>query len=235
MPYCPDCGVELEQFERICPLCYSKAVKEKPIIIKNYPILEEIKILENKSDRRLRRLFWDLFNLLCLLSIISLLIGDFFINKEISGSKYALASIIFSWICISSFIIFFKKPYIAGGITIVCSAVFLAILDYFDGKMGWFFIMGLPLLGVIAVLIILAGIIIKALKLRKLYILSLVLFGASIFCCTVNLFVSKFLYDKYLLDWSLVVLFVIIPLIIILIFIQRRLSDEFRINKIFHI
>ncbi len=237
MPYCPECCVELEKFVRICPLCYSKSVEEKPLNIKNYPVLEmdEQEIMDKKSSRKVKRLFWDIFNLLCILSIITIIIVDFFINKNMAASKYPITSILFSWICIGSLIVFFKKPYIAGAITIICSAIFLALLDWYSGKMEWFFIMGLPLLGIIAVLLLLAGIIIKTFRLKGLNILSLVLFDTSIFCCMVNLFVVKYLYDKYFLDWSLIVFVVIIPLIIILIFIQRRLTDEIRINKIFHI
>jgi hypothetical protein len=64
MPYCPECCVELEKFVRICPLCYSKSVEEKPLNIKNYPVLEmdEQEIMDKKSSRKVKRLFWDIFN-----------------------------------------------------------------------------------------------------------------------------------------------------------------------------
>lgn len=237
MPYCPECGVELEQFIKICPLCYSKSVNEKPSNIRNYPVLEtdEEDIKDKKSRQKLRRLFFDIINLLAILSIISIILTELFVNHNIYSSRYAVTSIIYSWICISSLLAFFKAPYVAGSIIVPISAVFLALLDFFSGKMEWFFILGLPILGVIAFLYILTEIIIKVLHLRGLYVACIILLSISVFCCTANLFISKYLYDIFYIDWSLIVMVGVIPLIIILIFIQRRISNEIRMNKIFHI
>ena len=238
MPYCPECGVELEQFVKICPLCYSKAVDKKPVNIRNYPVLEideEQDIKDKKSTQRLRRLLWDLLNLLSLLSIISIVVTDIYINQNIYSSRYAISSIIYAWICLCTLIAFFRHPYIAGGIIIISSAVFLALLDYFNSSTEWFFVLGLPLLGVIALLYILTEILIKVLNLKGLYIVSIVLLSICIFCCTVNLFASKYLYNRFFIDWSLIIIISVVPLAIIFIFIQRRFTDEIRINKIFHI
>ena len=236
MPYCPKCGVELEQFAASCPLCESTAVEKKVPFIFPYPEIKNEEPEENQLKKeKSKKLLWDIFNFVTIVSFVLILLIDFFLNKNISWSRYPLSSIIFSWIAIISFIFFYKRIFIFSTISIISTSMFLAMLDYFDGSMEWFFIIGLPIIGVLGLLLFTSSIIIKAFGLKGLYIPALFLLLGAIMCCGIDLIITRYLFNEFLFSWSLLVLLASIPPSVLLIFIQRRKGGGMKAHKTIHI
>lgn len=97
MPYCVNCGVELSGSEEKCPLCGTEVYRPKsaakggPPDARPYPPYQPLTI-----QRVSKSSIIILITLLSLLPVLLTLICDLSINRGVTWSAYAAASVAFS-------------------------------------------------------------------------------------------------------------------------------------------
>ncbi|MGB8490845.1 MAG: DUF6320 domain-containing protein, partial [Bacteroidales bacterium] len=208
MIICVNCGVELEDGLKVCPLCGKdpRSTDEKENASGNHPS-DIIQILRKEN----RRYFWELSGVIAFLGIAVCTLLDFLTGKGLNWSLYSDVSLLSAWVILTLYLYAYKRT-----LTIVVLQFFtvlaaLYLISLITPGRKWFFPVGLPLataafLSVGAVIVLY-----KAASFKGLNIIASALVLLSGFCI-----VAEIVFDKYWdsvvdLRWSLIVAVSILP------------------------
>jgi hypothetical protein len=232
MTLCVNCGVELDDGLKICPLCgkdpENKIDKEE--VSNNYP--SGIIQLQKKENRRY---LWELSGIIAFSGVAVCTILDLLTGKGLNWSQFSDVSLVAAWIIMTLYLFAYKRT-----LTIVLLQLFtiLAALFFIDliatGR-DWFFPVGLPITvaGFIAVGTVI--VLYRAARFKGLNIIASACVLLSGYCI-----VTEIIFDKYLrgiidLQWSLIVAVSVLPVALLLFFFHYRLKKGNRLDSFFHI
>jgi hypothetical protein len=232
MSVCVNCGVELDDGLKICPLCGKDPVNkgEKENITSNYP--SGIILLHKKENRKY---LWELSGIIAFSGIAVCTIVDLLTSKGLRWSLIADVSISAAWIILTIFLFAYRRTFI---ITTCVMFTFLAALFFVDlvtTGLEWFFPVGLPI--TIAAFIT-AGIIIilyRAVHFKGLNIIAASLIILAGFCIITEMILDEYLNGFVKLRWSLIAAISILPVALIFFFYYYRLKKGNRLDSFFHI
>ena len=234
MSYCTNCGVELDEGLNYCPLCgfhLGKDVSAESNVKSEYHP-SDIIILYKKETRRH---IWELSGVITFSGIAVCTIVDLVIHKSLSWSLFADTSLLASWICLSLFLLAFRKY------SIIFPGLLLTILTmqfFFDliiPPVNWFYRLGLP---VTVAFFLCCSIIIflwKVVKFKGFNILAIAFAVLSGFCVISECFIDKFIFNKVDIRWSAIVAISVLPLALVLLFVHYRMKKGKRLDSYFHV
>ncbi len=157
MPYCVNCGVELSGSEEKCPLCGTEVYRPKSAAKGGSPDALPYPPYKPLTIQRVSKSsIIILITLLSLLPVLLTLICDLSINRGVTWSAYAAASVAFLYLCIVLPLPGKKRRPVFCLTVDACAMIFLLL--FIERKSGgsWFLPFALPLaLYVSAVLIVL--------------------------------------------------------------------------------
>lgn len=234
MSYCTNCGVELDEGLGYCPLCGFNQGKDEPVITNEkseyYP--SDI-ILLYKTETR--KHIWELSGVITFSGIAVCTIVDLVIHKSLSWSLFADTSILASWLCLTLFLLAFRKYFIIFPGLLLTVLAMQFFFDLFVPPVNWFYRLGLP---VTLAFFLCCGIIIflwKVVRFRGFNILAIALAVLSGFCVITELFIDKFVFDKVDIRWSAIVAISVLPLALVLLFVHYRMKRGKRLDSYFHV
>jgi len=223
MPYCVNCGVQLNEKAKECPLCHTE------VIIRNYKHLQyserstnlEKEMVKDDFDRGL----WIKLMSITLLTpaTLSILVNWIF-QKSISWSLYVSSSVIFVWIWAISPFFFRKKNRFLKWIPLGWSSllIFLYFIEWVSKFKGWFFPIGIPIVTSFFSILAILTVLITKKRIRELQIPSSILLGIGLFCFCINGAINLYNHQVFRLDWSLIVMTTCIAFGLIGIVLQQR-------------
>lgn len=232
MPLCVNCGVELDEGLKICPLC-GKDPEDKgdqELRSNHYP--SNIIRLHKKENRRY---LWELSGIIVFSGIAVSTIVDLLLSKELRWSLYSDVSLATVWVILTLFRFAYKKPVLLTtflGITLLTALFFIDLLS--AGK-TWFFPVGLPVTVTLFIVTISIIFFYSKIRLRGLNIVATSLILFSGFCIILEMTLDKYLHDLVVLRWSLIAAISILPVALILFFYHYRLKKGNRLDSFFHI
>jgi hypothetical protein len=232
MILCTNCGVELEDGIKTCPLCgkdpHGKSESEPSSF--SYP--SDIMHLQKRETRQY---LWELSGIVAFSAIAVCTIVNLIVNKEVSWSLYCDASIAASWLILSLFLHYYKRPLLMMPGIMVSILLGLLITDLASNGLSWFFPVGMPItVSVFAS----AGIIMllyNAASLKGLNIIAVGLIVLSGFLIVLETILDSHIYGEVTLRWSLITAISLLPVILILFFYHYRLKKGKRLDSYFHI
>jgi len=232
MTFCINCGVELDDGLKICPLCgmdpENKGEQEQ--IPGSIP--SDIILLRRKENRRY---IWELSGIIAFSGIVVCTILDLLTGKGLNWSLFSDVSITAAWVSLTIYLFSLKKPNRLAILPLFEILAALYFIDLIATGREWFFPVGLPLTtaGFIAAvtLIFLYG----EVQLKGLNILASALIALSAFCIVAELIFDKYRNDFVDLQWSLIVAVSILPLALLFFFSHYRLQKGHRLDSFFHI
>jgi hypothetical protein len=232
MAICINCGVDLDDGLKVCPLCgKDPTVKvEKEDISSNYP--SGIIKIQKKENRRY---LWELSGIIAFSGIAVCTIVDLLISKNLKWSLYADVSISAAWIILTSFLFGNRKPFILASWLMLTVLAALFLIDLIAGGKQWFLPVGLPMT---VAAFITAGIILilyRAAQFKGLNIIAAALVILSGFCIITETVLDKYLGSSVQLRWSLIAAISILPVALIFFFYHYRLKKGNRLDSLFHI
>jgi hypothetical protein len=232
MIICVNCGVELDDGLRICPLCGKdpeNKIEQEPVS-DNYP--SDIIQLQKKENRRY---LWELSGILAFSGIAVCTILDLLTGKGLNWSLFSDISITAAWVILTLYLFAYKKTLalvIMQMLAILAALFFIELIT--PGK-GWFFPVGLPL--TIAAFIAAGTILVlyRAVHLKGLNIIASAFIALSGFCI-----IAEIVFDNYKkgfldLQWSLIVAVSVLPVALLFFFFHYRLKMGNRLDSFFHI
>ena len=238
MPYCVNCGVELSDHEKNCPLCHTPVINPNPDksinAKKPYPTAKIISAqkVSKKSIIELISCFFAIPLLICVACNMT-------INGKITWAGYVIGAEILTFVVfVMPFIItsFTKKiaPVISILFDFLCLTCFLLYIEKNSGG-TWFSGFVLPLLMLLFLFILVLTIIYIIKKPSALAVASSVLLFYGAFCVAIEIMVNINFHIRNYLIWSFYPLITLILLAIILIIIDHNDVLKEKLEKKFFI
>jgi hypothetical protein len=232
MYICVNCGVELEDELRVCPLCGTSSDKNAPedSAAGSHPS----DIIQMYREER-RKHFWELTGVIAFSGVAVCTIIDLVLVKGIRWSSFADISIIAAWMILSLFFYTIRKPaiFLPALLAVVLSMLFL--FDLFSPNVEWFFRLGLPVTLAACISLSIVVVFYKAGRFRGFNIIGVSLLCTSIFCIISEFFIDLYLNGKVQLRWSLIEGVSVLPVALIYFFIHYRLKKGNRLDSFFHV
>ena len=232
MVLCVNCGVELDEGLKICPLCgkHPSDVTEQEHISDTYP--SEIIQLQKKENRKY---YWELSGILAFSGIAVCTIIELLISKELKWSLLSDVSIAAAWVILTVYQFKYKSTVIMFSCLLLTILAALFLIDLIAAGRAWYFPVGLP---VTLALFVAAGIIIflyRTIHLKGLNIIAAGLMVLSGFLIILEIILDKYLKGNVNIRWSVISGVSILPVALILFFYYYRLKKGNRLDSFFHI
>jgi peptidoglycan/LPS O-acetylase OafA/YrhL len=232
MTICVNCGIELDDGLKICPLCgkHLENSGEQEHIPENYP--SYIIQLHKKENRKH---LWELSGIIAFSGITVCTIVDLLINKGLRWSLFCDVSILAVWIFMTISLFVHKRTLIFIALQMLTILASLFFIDLIATGPEWFFPVGLPV--TIAAFIAIGAIVIlyKAAHFKGLNIIAAALIILSGFCIIIEMILDEYLNGVVDFRWSLITAISILPVALIFFFYHYRLKKGNRLDSFFHI
>lgn len=227
----------------MCPLCTTPVPEPREECVssgetsgKAYPdyILDpEHAYSLTKGERR--RIAFELVSLSFLLAAVALILADILFHTRPYWSLYALASIGFVWMVLSSLIVFAGKvPRILMTIPLA-TALYLLALDWMDGSITWSLSLGIPIVGSLLLIAIFVSVAIRFTRRKGFNVAAYACLGLAGLCFCVEAILDLNFLGMLSPSWSLVVGLALVPLSGMLLYIHGRVLRGADLRKVFRL
>lgn len=238
MSYCVNCGVELRESEKKCPLCNTVVINPSQLYDEKsepaYPKRTEALI----SSESRKATFWLVTAILLGPAVICLVV-DYAIQGGISWSFYASGGIGTLWVIM-------VVPFAMKNHTVVKSLVldiaavliFLYYVEKFsivDGVRPWFLALSVPVVLVTAAGVLCAYFLVQYTRLCKLTLAAAFIVLCSALLAGVEVVTDIYLTSTVKLEWSLVAMAAAVCLAVVLLVINRKRNLKNSLKKRIHI
>ncbi|MGL1891480.1 MAG: hypothetical protein OCD02_07615 [Spirochaetaceae bacterium] len=229
MPYCPQCGVEVESNN--CPLC-SYIIKQD---IHKVPFSHSVDSEQKKLDLP-KSIKVEIFNIstiffAVLVSSICLTI-DLLLDKSINWSIYPITTVI--TMALITTVSLYTKGLIKIGLILLLSLALLFVLDIFIPVKNFFLMISLPISISASVLSFTVIIITKKSGAHGFNLAGYILIAIAIFNVFVDLIIQNFIYGEMHITWSIIPFASLTPIAMFLLYIHFVFSKRVDLNKVFH-
>jgi hypothetical protein len=235
MSYCVNCGVEISEEEKKCPLCQTAVV---------HPQKAECETAESKYPSRVEpieasidRQFWvKMVSVFLAVPVLICFVCNLLYDGAVSWSLYPIGGIAVLWVFgVSPFL--FKKPVAIKWIVIDSIALlgYLYLLETVTHSGAWFLPLALPIVVAVGIFVLLITIFIQKNRLKGLYIFSVIFFALGVLMIGVEIVIDSYLFMSIHIVWSWFVLISCTALAFVIIFIERKKKLKEELKRRLHI
>ena len=230
MSYCVNCGVELADSEKRCPLCHVEVVNPKAQWVEpeERPYPHHMDTIIKRIDRRyFATLAGLLLTIPCVITVLLNILSD----NGITWSSYLIGAVAVMYICV--FLpFFFKKYHTVTFLSADCAAMLLYLL-FIERMNGgqWFMGLGLPLTAAASVCMLALALVFTKARLSMLVKVGIVLIAVGVFAVCADLIIRLYLYGRIELAWSYYVLIPCMVLGVAAMVMEHRQNLKERIRR----
>lgn len=230
MSYCVNCGVELDNAAKECPLCNT------PVI--NPGRLEELAhskapfpVDKGEVETVNRKDFGLLLSMVVLATAVTCGLLNGFVFQGAPWSLAVIGVCAILWVVLLPVTLFTRQSvYVSLLLDGIVTAAYLFMLTFLSGERAWFWGLGLPI--VVLVTAVLENFAICVNKLPKSFLtIALYIFThVGLLCMGLEVLIDRYLHGAISLRWSavVVVVCVILDIAIITLLSKRRLRNAVR-------
>ncbi len=239
MPYCSECGVELEKSAHSCPLCGTRVHSHTPPPgeEQGYADSDDIEdfVAQRPSDYG-RRLAVQILTVVCVTPALITAVVDWMISGRLTWSLYVCVAMAAAWVYSVVPVFFYRKLLWILVICILMTGVLMWAVDMLDERAAWFWDIGMPLMAVIVVVTSLVTGASLLSRRRGANIAAFVLFGLIGLSMAVDGISKRYMdLNAPLLSWSLIVAAALGPVAIFLLYYHHVLAREINLRKQLHL
>jgi hypothetical protein len=232
MVICVNCGVELDDGLKICPLCGKDPGKKEEQVFDsgNSPSgIIQLQRIENKRE------LWELSGIIAFSGIAICTIIDLIVNRGLWWSLFSDISISAAWMILTLFQFAYKRILTTVILLMLTILAALFFIDLIGTGREWFLPLGLPV--TVAAFIVAETIIIlyKLAQLKGLNLIAAALMVLSGFFIITEIILDKYVFGTVNIRWSIIVAVSILPVSLVFFFYHYRLKKGHRLDSFFHI
>jgi hypothetical protein len=231
MSYCVNCGVELAESEKACPLCDTEVINPRSPwtepLSRPYP--NEIETILSQIDRRY---IASLLTIFLMIPVFVSLVCNLIYGEGITWSAYVIGAgaMLFIWIVLPLYFTHYRLLLFLG---FDCLAVMLYLLfiDLVVNEASWFLPLGLPISGTFSVLLLLSAFVFSRERGKLILVRAAILFmDISVLVLAIEISTDLYVRGEVSLSWAP---FVIIPCLVLAVSTQiierkKNLKEEMR-------
>ncbi len=234
MPYCDQCGVEVDAYVDACPLCAAPITPEGRRTKKKKSRFPDRSAPEEDNGRRgiIRFLAWEIVSITLGTALAIVLLTNLIVDWAVTWSWYPMAAIFMAWLLASFPLLLPGRPLVISALSAGSILLFLAFIDFIDDlAVNWFLHIALPIS--VLVILITTAVILLSVKMKKkgFNIAAFILFGHSY----VDVIFIFHLQQTVRLSWSV---FVVIPVLftgLFCLYVHYRLRRATNLKKWFQL
>jgi hypothetical protein len=239
MPYCPKCGVELEESLKRCPLCKSPVSDLAEPKADHAGVFPESsydpEIFEGLTKAERKKVAIEVLSVSFLIALAVTLLINLAVNRAITWSLYPASSIVFLWIMISSLITFEGKPLLIYAIIGPSLIAYVFCLDLIDWQLSWFLDVGLPIALAFEFAVSLTTLFATLLRRKGMNLVGLILLGIDFLCLCIEAVLTRRFTGKISFGWSVVVSVALVPVSVFLFYLHYRITKQASLRKLFRL
>jgi hypothetical protein len=243
MLLCPNCGVELADSSRSCPLCRTvlhpsslpSAARsaEDP---STYPAkAQDPEDFEALSADEKLKIFIEIYSVCSGIACFVVLAVELMLSKRIWWSAYPVVSVGFAWVLVCVPIILRRRPWLIVAILAPTAAAFVLAIDFLTSGVSWFLPVGLPIVLVIEATALACVTLSVASKRKGLNIIALGLSGVAVICVGIETVLSLNYAHRFMVSWSAVVATAALPIAGLLFYLHYRITNRASLKKLFRL
>ena len=234
MSYCVNCGVELGEGTRKCPLCGTPVIHpgQQNIQPETPYFTQKQERIQPVSKRELALL------LSAMLASVAICCGllNIALRPDIKWSFYAAGAAIMLWIWFVPPLLWRKIPFLLKvGIRMAAVCLYILVIALVCDGLDWYGRLALPILFSGAVIGLVLCDLIRNVHLSILSSSIALLIAVGVQCAAIELFVDRFLWEQWHPGWSLIVLAVCLGLCVPLIVVRCVPSLREEVRRRFHL
>ena len=236
MSYCVNCGVELQKSEPRCPLCGTEVINPNDIAGEERPARPYPSHVEHLDKSVDRRYIASFISLLLLIPLFTVMLANILVSKQLTWSYYVLGGelVLFTVLLLPMIARLPKVLYVVIDAAAV-GVLLLLIQIIAQGDWGWLLLLGLPIIGVAALMCwFFTTLASPKCRLPVLVRFSFALACVGLFVVAVEFFIGLYRHAIAWPTWSLYVLFPCLVLSSSLLLLNRRARVKEEIRKRFY-
>lgn len=231
MSYCVNCGVELHDSEKKCPLCDTVVIN--PNIISGEPaesvFPQEQKLVDTISEHR----WWaGIVSIVLAIPASICLLCNFGIEKQLNWSLIVTAALIMVWAFIATPLLMRKVNYIVLFIVYIAAILFFLFVMCWQVNGNWFLSIAVPIVLCFMAVLSINTIIMKN-NVAKLYSAAAFFITIGAMVVAIEIITDYYLHKAIDLTWSLIALVPCALLALLYVFIQRKKKLKDSLKKRF--
>lgn len=239
MSYCVNCGVELNDSEKKCPLCGTIVLnpnlfgKEESQAIPPYPPREDYLLLSEN-----RRLTLILMTLVFLLPAAVCLLVDSMTSSALSWSYYVAGGMVTMWVFMAPPIFWRKSKGIIGFILLDAAVLllYLAFVEYLSNPVKpWFISLAFPVVILFTVLVVAFVWAIQSGRYRRTVLTGVFFVQMALGSALLEILIDWYRFEKVSLDWSLITATVFLIVAVFFFVVARKRDLKESLQKKMHI
>jgi hypothetical protein len=222
MPYCVNCGVELERSAEQCPLCGTRVLLPADAELPRSDHSRPQKRDTPPSDFD-KGLWIQVVSVLMAIPVLISVVIDAVPGDGLTWSLYVVATLSTGWVwCVSPFL--YRRNVVPLWIAIDSLALLgmLYVIDRLSTADHWFLPLALPITLGLSVLVLLVVTLSRRQTLRELHVVAAALIAIGVLCMIIEGAVDLYVNGAVRLQWSLVAAVTSAPLALIAVLLQRR-------------
>ena len=234
MSYCVNCGVELADSEKKCPLCGTVVLNPKQEKNENIalPYSDKHEDIVKNFDARFGAWLAAMILLIpCGISVIC----NLTVNHELSWSLYVVGACICVFVLVlTPLLLRGKFPYLLILLDGAALTLYLLLIGINNNGEDWFLPLALPIVLSTLAAALASTAVIKRQNTPVIYKIAFSLLFAGTYCILLEIIIDLAVCGKIDLMWSLIVMLVCVVFSVIMFIIERRkrLKEEIR-RKLF--
>ena len=234
MSYCVNCGVELGEGTKTCPLCGTPVINPRELNVGSptpfFPTRREK--IQPVSKKELAMLLSAMF------ASVALCCGllNLVLRPDVLWSLYAVGAALMLWIWFVPPLIFRGMKFLLKVFVNMCAvSLYVLLIALASGGIHWYLTLALPILFSAAVISILVCYLLHDSRRSILTSIIIVLAAIGVMCCCVEFFIDRFLSGSWTPGWALIVLTVCLGFCVPLIIIRSVPSLREEARRRFHL
>ena len=233
MSICSNCGVEVAEDLRCCPLCRNPLQPGVAGEQQEWPTPAPV---PPEAGRRLRYWLLEILSLLAATGAIVVFAADFASGMSLTWSRYPLASIAFLWISAVLLILGSGRVWMSLLAEVAAVGLFLYVLNGLTPGPSWFLPLALPLALLAGAILGLTLGIVRKWNLSLFGAIATALLAAAVFVVGLELILNRYLIDRWFVSWSATTFGCTLPLVFLLLYLRKRVQPkQAEIRKFLHL
>ena len=234
--YCSRCGVEVDEGVEKCPLCEAPIQKLPADDKSPWPkdVAPSPSSPPMSPDER-KALARTLTTLGFLIPAAIVLTVDWFINRRLSWSVFALISLGAVWMWSLIPLVFNRKPYLLIFSITAVSIAAMSGIGILSGHSGWILPIGIPV--VVTAGFLGAGVTALTKSAKKIggNLAAWILQALALLCIVSDILISSRINGTLRPGWSIVAASTLLPVSILLLYLHYRPSTQQKLRRYFHV
>jgi hypothetical protein len=237
MPYCPNCGVELEEGAPACPLCGTPSfgAKAKPDNPERGEWAIDPENREKLTEKERLKIVWEVISVSTAIAAAVVCAMNLLMSHELTWALYTLASLILAWILMTSPLRLRSHPALAILIAACAVPAFLVGLDLFDGSLGWSLRIGIPIALTAELSSALASFAAAKARRKGINIIAFALVAAAATCVGIDAVLGLSRTGRLELKWSVVVAVSLASVAAFLLYLHHSVTTRVNLRKLFRL